>query len=351
MKWPTWGRTEHRESSYTDLLVGLAVSRASGTAGAPLGATGALQACVGMVSRAFAAATVQGSAHLAAGVTPAVLSTIGRALMRAGEVVYLIDVGLEGAVRLRPVGQWDVFGDVPEESWTYRVTMNGPTMTRTRQVPAAGLIHCRYEIDPDRPWRGVGPLQSASLAGRLSAETTAALADSESGPRGALLPLPVAGDDPTVGPLKADLRTLAGKLAFVESVRSMHAGAAGNAPGGDWETKRIGADPPRGEVDLFTRSGIEVVNAMGCAGLFDATTANAAREAFRRFLHATVMPIGRIVSHELSTKLEGEVTLDFTAIGAADVQGRARAWRSLAGPEASMTAEVAARLVGLAVDE
>ena len=348
--WP-WGRAERRESSYTDLLVGLAVSRASGTAGAPLGATGALQACVGMVSRAFAAATVQGPAHLAAGVTPAVLSTIGRALMRAGESVHAIDVGPDGAVRLRPVGQWDVTGDVTEESWTYRVTLNGPTMTRTRQVPAAGLIHCRYEVDPDRPWRGVGPLQSASLAGRLSAETAAALADSEGGPRGSLLPLPVDGNDPTVGPLKADLRTLAGKLAFVESTNVMHAGAPGSAPRSDWQTSRVGADPPRAEVELFTRSGLEVVNACGCAGLFDSTAANAAREAFRRFLHATVAPLGRIVSHELSEKLEDDVTLNFDALMAADVQGRARAWRSLAGAEAAMSAEVAARLVGLAVDE
>ena len=49
------------------------VAGAGGTTGASAGATGALQAASGMVSRAFAAATVQGPAHLAAAVTPFVL--------------------------------------------------------------------------------------------------------------------------------------------------------------------------------------------------------------------------------------------------------------------------------------
>ena len=65
-------------------------------------------------------------------------------------------------------------------------------------MPAAAVVHPRFEVDPDRPWRGIGPIQSAALAGRLSAETAGALADAESGPRGGLLPLPVDGADPTV---------------------------------------------------------------------------------------------------------------------------------------------------------
>ena len=181
-------------------------------------------------------------------------------------------------------------------------------------VPSDGLIHCRYETDPDRPWKGIGPLQSASLAGRLSAETASALADGESGPRGNLLPLPVDGSDPSVAALKADMRTLGGRLAFVESVRSMHAGAAGNAPSGDWQTKRIGADPPSAEVELLTRSGLEVVNACGASGLFSAGDGSGQRESYRRWLHGTVAPLGRLVSLEFSTKLEADITLNFDAV-------------------------------------
>ena len=342
--WP-WGRTEKRESSYTDLLIAAAVNRAGGTTGAAVGATSALQAAAGMVSRAFAAATVQGPANLAAGVTPFVLSQIGRALMRRGESCHVIDVDPDGAVRLQSVSHWDVQGDVDEDSWVYRCNLPGPSVTRTRQVPAAGLIHCRFETDPERPWKGVGPLQSASLAGKLSAETVSALADGESGPRGNLLPLPVDGEDPTVEPLKADLRTLAGKLAFVESVQTMHAGAPGSAPRGDWDVKRIGANPPRAEVELLTRAAAEVHNALGAAGLFSGGDGTGQRESYRRWLHGTVAPLGRLVSLELSVKLEADVTLNFDALFAADLAGRARAFQSMVG--GGMDVAKAAALAGL----
>ena len=66
--------------------------------------------------------------------------------------------------------------------------------------------------------RGIGPLQAAHLAGRLSAEVSTALADELSGPRGALLPLPnLDGTDPTIDLLKEDIKALGGGLAFVES--------------------------------------------------------------------------------------------------------------------------------------
>ena len=349
MKWPTWGRVEKRESSYTDLLVGLAIDRAGGTTGAAIGATSALQAASGLVSRAFSAATVLGPENVTRGVTPAVLSTIGRALVRAGECIHLIDIDPDGGVVLQPVGQWDVWGGVDEASWYYRCTREGPSRTITRRVPSAGLCHFRAEIDPSRPWKGIGPLQSAAIGGRLSAEVAQALADGESGPRGALLPIPVGGDDPSVAQLKADIRNLRGQTATVESVRLMSVGAAGNAPAGDWEAKRLGGDPPRAEVDLLTAASAEIYAACGCSGLFGATTAQAARESFRRFLHSTIQPMGALVAHELSAKLEEHIELDFSPLGAADVQARARAWRSLAGPEASMTPDIAARLAGLEV--
>ena len=101
MKWP-WQRTENRESSYTDLLVSLAVSRAGGTIAPTATATGALQSAAGLVSRCFALADVSGPANLIAGITPACLSLIGRALIRAGEAVLVIDVDPGGAVRLHP---------------------------------------------------------------------------------------------------------------------------------------------------------------------------------------------------------------------------------------------------------
>ena len=105
-------------------------------------------------------------------------------------------------------------------------------------VPANGMVHIRLQADPEQPWRGVSPLASAALAGRLSAETVMALADEASGPRGFLLPTPVDGGDPTVAALKADIRALRGKVALVESTSSgWAADGSQQRPKGDWGAK------------------------------------------------------------------------------------------------------------------
>ena len=68
---------------------------------------------------------------------------------------------------------------------------------------------------------------------------------------------------------------------------------------------------------------------------------------FGRYLFTTCQPLGRIVSHELSVKLDAEIALSFDSITSADIMSRSRAWRSMVGTEAAMSPEVAARLAGL----
>ena len=343
--WP-FKRAEVRESSYTDLLVSLAVSRAGGQGPAKATATGALQAAAGLVSRCLALADVGGPANLTAAVTPACLSLIGRALIRSGEIVMVVDVDPEGAVRLHPASHWDVHGGVDPETWRYRVNMPAPSSTVTRMVDSAGVVHVRFETDPEAPWRGIGPIQSAALAGRLSAETAAALADEASGPRGSLLPLPVDGADPTITALKADIRQLAGQVAMVESTRTMHPGAAQNAPAGDWQPRRIGANPPAAEVNLHSTATSEVLAACGVpVSLFVDSDGTGQRESFRRFAFSTIAPLGAIVAGELSVKLEADVSLSFDRLFAADLSGRARAFQSLVG--GGMDPGKAAGLAGL----
>ena len=137
-------------------------------------------------------------------------------------------------------------GDYEPSSWQYRLNLSGPSRYTTRaNVPSAAVVHVRYQVDPDRPGEASDRCRPRRSRGRLSAETVSALGDEASGPRGNLLPLPVDGEDPTVAKLKADLRTLGGKLAFVESVKTMHPGAASSSPSGDWETKADRRGPAR----------------------------------------------------------------------------------------------------------
>ena len=342
--WP-FKKRETRESSYTALLVDLAVERATGSAPATVGAIGALEAASGLLARCFSLAEVSGPANLAAAVTPQCRAMIARALVRGGECVLQIDVDPAGMVRLHPASSWDITGDVSPDSWRYRVTLGAPSGTVTRVVESAGVVHPRWSVDPSTPWRGVGPLQSAALAGKLSAEVTAALGDEASMPRGAVLPLPVDGEDDSVASLKADLKALRGKLALVESTASMAPGPAA-VPKDDWVARRIGANPPQSLVSLHSAAAAEVLGATGTpVSLFVADNSQGQRESFRRYLHTSVQPAGALLAAELSEKFETEIGLSFDRLMASDLSGRARAFQSMVG--AGMDPGKAAGLAGL----
>ena len=196
MRWP-WqdAPTETRaDSSYTDALIAAITANAGGSVTAFPSAVGALEAAAGLISRAFASAEVDAESTAALrALTPDCLALIGRALIRRGEVVFYIDTS-RGMIDLLPCQSHDVDGGPLPDSWRYRCTVSGPERTYTyERTPATGVVHLTYARDPETPWRGIGPLQAAQLTGRLAAETTAALADESSGPRGHLLGIPVDG--------------------------------------------------------------------------------------------------------------------------------------------------------------
>ena len=349
MRWPWEAREDSADSSYTDALVAAITANAGGQTTAFPTATAALEAAAGVVGRAFAAAEVRAPDAMLGALDPAFLSMVGRSLIRRGEIVFLIKVD-GGRVKLLPCASHDISGGPDPDSWTYRMTVGGPERSLTYdRVPASGVVHFQYSRDPEHPWRGYGPLQVAQLGGRLSSETVAALADESGGPRGQLLPLPMAGDDPSVELLKTDLKNLRGKLATVETQQSMAPGAAGSNDG--WIARRIGAAPPTALVQLHEIATREVLSACGVPPvLFDNRPAGTAgREAWRQLLFATIAPLGRLVVAELAAKLEGEVALEWDELRASDIAGRARAFQSMVG--AGMDPSKAAGLAGLVVEE
>ncbi len=191
------------------------------------------------------------------------------------------------------------------------------------------MIHFAYARDPERPWRGYGPIQVAQLAGRLSAETVAALADESSGPRANLLPSPVDGDDDTVDELKADIRTAKGAALLVQGGDWDNTGSGGQA---SWMARRLGANPPMALVELQWTATREVYAACGLnPAVFEDAQGTAARESYRQALFGLIVPLGRMVSAELSLKMEADIKLDWTELRASDIAGRARAFQSLVG--------------------
>ena len=340
------GRTvEERESSYTDTLVNLIVSQAGGSV-VKATATAAVQVAAGLHARAFASAEVAGPAGLVGALTPQIMAMAGRALIRQGELV-LVPTIRAGSMSLSPAADWDITGSHLPGSWAYQLNMGGPSGHVTINRAGDEVIHIRGDVDPDRPWRGISPIESAALAGRLSAEVTAALADEGSMVRGAVLPLPVDGADPTIEALKADLKKLAGNLATVESTATGQWPTDRNGSStGDWMPRRIGANPPAGLVELHRDAFTQVMLACGIPSpLFEVSSQTAAREGWREFLFGTVAPLGKIISDELSAKTGQQVELTWQELRASDLQGRARALDSMV--KGGMPLEDARRLAGL----
>ena len=346
MRFPWQRERETRaDSSYTDALISAITANAGGRSLAVPTATAALEACAGFVGRAFAAAEVTALPAIAPALDPLLMNMIGRALVRRGELVLVIQVDIERGLRLFPAETHTVAGGADPATWRYRCTVGGPARTLTfTDLPPDSVVHLTYAVDPERPWRGYGPLYSAQLAGRLSANTSAMLADEAGGPVGSIISLPVDGGDGTLAAFKADLATMKGKVHLLQ--------------GGDWDAgdsggkvdpspKRVGADPPAALVELHARATQEIYAAIGLnPSIFEIGTGTAGREAYRQALFGVIAPLGRMVETELRRKLaDGSLVFGWDELRASDIAGRARAFQSLVG--AGMALDRAAALSGL----
>ena len=296
--WPFGNKLETRDDSYTDTLISQLVSRASGKSLAIPSATAALEACSGTVGRAFAASEVAGPDSLIQALTPSIMEMIGRSLIRVGELVLLIDTQ-GGRLRLLPAESHDVEGGPDPSTWEYRLTLGGPSRTITHDfVPSQQVLHFRYACDPSTPWRGNSPMDVATLAGKLSAETVRALADESSGPVGRLLGIPIDGADATVEALKKDITNARGKMAIIEAGDWGSAGDAKVA----LKSERFGAEPSAALVALVSVASQEVYAACGFnSALWGGSSSAAVREAWRLALFSVLSPLGRLVEASCKT--------------------------------------------------
>ena len=357
MRFPWQGRETRSTTSYTDAVVASIVARATGGNPANVLQTGAVEAASALVGRAFASATLNPAMPA---VTPAILGIVGREVIRRGECVFAIDVDPETGLRLTPAASWDISGGPSPESWTYRVDLSAPGGTVSRVVSGAGVVHVRPYVEPSAPWRGISPIGAASLTARLLSETESALADESSGTRGHVLPMPQgnagADDDDdaddSLSKLQTDIAGLRGRTTIVETSSAGWGEGRGAAPQSDWKPQRLGANPPDALRQLRGDAEQCLLGAMGVpVELISARSDGAAvREAWRRFAHSTLAPLGEHVAAEFASKLDAPgLALDFSALFASDVTGRARAFNSMV--QGGMDVERAATLSGLLAGE
>ena len=317
------------------------LKEATGGSTATVASLGVTEACAGLWGRSFASATVTPSSLATAALTPAVLEAIGRRLLLHGEAVFEITVE-DGAVGLVEASNWDI---TERAQWVYRADFSTPEGTYHRTLTADRVLHPRIGSSSGRPWQGESPIPSSTAA--LAAVLETKLTQEVGGPVGNVLPLPHKG---SVAALQADVDKLAGRTVLVESTSSGY-GDREAAPKGDWLTRRIGADPPEAMIELRKEVQASILAACGCPGsLLERSDGTLAREEMRRFLHSTISPVARVVAEELAVKLDTPgLALDFSALFASDLSGRARTFQSMVG--GGMEVEKATALAGLMVDD
>lgn len=336
-------RTEHRQTvqaPYTDAFVSAIIASRGGQ---PLSGleTAAAEIAAGVVGRAFGTSRIDVS-----WATPEVLVAIARDLILKGESVWLLRMG-----ELVPIATFEIFGRASPRTWRYRLQMHGPSgATETVTVGRDAVLHARYSIDRTHPWIGVGPMQRSSYAAELVANIETSLRSETSCPVGYLLPIPVDGNDATVTELKSDISALRGRVAIVETTAAGWGDGRHAAPRQDYVPQRIGPNPPPSMPQIHAAIQTAVLAMCGVpVELVVSAEGTGQREAWRRFLHGTIQPIGTLVAAEMSRLAGRPLEFDHERLFASDISGRARAFQSLVG--GGLTVEQAAAQSGLIAPE
>ena len=333
MRWP-WSKRETRESGgdFSDAVVRLIEAQAAGTA-ADASSTAAVEAAAGALSRAFASAEVVGEAWVQDAVTPGFLAQVGRDLIRSGDSMHVIRMGADGMVQLVPASSWHWEGTHDPATWTVRATAYGPSTSTTWNLPASGVVFIRWGGTPGEPYVGTGPLAWAHTTARLQSETERSLADEAGGPLAQLLAIPQDGGDDGDGDplamLKADIRQARGKALLLETSAAAWGEGRTAAPQRDWQASRLGPMPPESMATIRKDAFEAVLAACGTPpSLFIDSDGTSQREAVRRWHLGSVLPLARLLEHELTAKLETGVRLKFDSYPL-DLAGRAQAFQKL----------------------
>ena len=330
-----FGQPEIRSASYTDQLVAAAVATASGAGSHDVALTAAAEIARGQWGRAFAAARSDV-------LDPSQLEMIGRALVSPGEIVFLRAGG-----SLIPVASHEIFGSGPRrEDWRYRITINAPGGALSREVGHDDVCHFRVRATPDAPWYGRSAWAACPTTASLAARIEISLSNEQRSGTGSIVSVPDAAKADSDGVTLA-LANARGAILLGDSAAAQDGGTGRAAGGREWQPTRFGPTPPASQIDLRAGVGASILAAAGVSPALIAANTPAAgmRESFRQFLFLTIAPVGRIVAQEAQRVMGGSGLLDWSALAASDVNGRARAFGSLV--KAGLAVDEAKRIAGL----
>ena len=305
----------------TEVAISALAARAAGKDARPE-TLAALEIAASYVGRAFASAVVAGP-EAARLLTRATLMLIGRSLVLRGDLVMLP----EGSA-LVPASTFDIRGG--PNDWAYRCDFAGPSSSVSRFLPAQSVLHFRINADPARPWKGQAAHSLATATAATAASAEAAAASEAKIAISRLVPvastLTPDQRDQTTGTLADELKR-GGYFAL---------SLIGARPGASERMSRLSVepvhpDPSEGHLALRRSAALELIEAAGVPAVLADPRAEAQgqREGFRRFVHATIEPMARIVEAEMTAKTGLACDLNFASLFAADLAGRGRALKQM----------------------
>ena len=359
MRWP-WLQSvpvEHR-SSYTDQVVTAILAAASGGGVRPALGTAAVESCATLYASALSACAVSGPSSVTRALTADWRANVASELVRRGQCVYIIGADPVDGLALRAASHFDVYG-TPDPPWVYRASRSGPSTTTWQTYSSESVLHLRWQVDLQRPWAGISPLQNAAVTASLAAWIEKRLAEEASGPVGSFLPVarfepaPDAdladpdADDPLAA-LRRDIGNSRGQVLAVESQMAA-ADSPASAPRKDFQVARFGANPPRDLVELRQHVMLDIGAACGVPrALVDSrASGQAAREAWRQFVSTSVDGLARRIEAQVLAQLGVEIRIDSTPLAGRDLAARAAAFRRLAGKEGGLTVDGAREAAGI----
>ena len=358
MRWP-WSAVpvEHR-SSYTDQVVTAILQSASGGGVRPALATAALESCASLYASALASCSISGAPVVTRALDASWRASVASALIRHGQALYIIGADPVDGLSLSPASSFDVYGSA-DPPWVYRVSRAGPSTTTWQTYSSESVLHIRWQVDLQRPWRGVSPLQNAADTANVAGWLEKRLSEEASGPVGSFLPVarydadPDAdladpdADDPLAA-LRRDIGNSRGQVLAVESQMSA-ADSPTTAPRKDFQVARFGANPPRDLVELRRDVALDVGRACGIPPslLAPTSTGQASREGWRQFVSTSVDGLARRIEAQVLAQLGVEIRIDSTPLAGRDLLARAAAFRRLAGKEGGLSVDDARAAAGI----
>ena len=275
-------------------------------------------------------------------IPPDTLAVIRRSFATKGQCILALDED-----EPIPASSWDISGkSLDPLAWRYNVELAAPSGNVSRTLSGNQVLHFRINATAARPWEGRSPFDIMTSTVPLACAVEKALRNEMRVPVGGVIPFPSGASPDSLASLKTELRNLKGDFIPLESMSTGYGQGPSAQVSRDWGAVRYKPEPDEGVIKLHDETTQSLLAAAGVPiELATSAEGTATREAWRRFLHATVQPMGLMIVAELRRKLSGVPAINFDSLMASDLSGRARAFQSLVG--GGMTVERAATLAGL----